>query len=176
MGGMRGIVTGPSTEENTVEVRWERLPGTCGMLLASLSRTDPNAKKVIAKKDDQLRTGDRLVWREYQCSACGGTGRVRRTKRDGTGLLRPRKCHTCDGTGRVPKLEDGDEHWETPTAGENPMTIGAASELLDTGDPVQTLIKDLASHPWIKQLIEAHKEPFLRLCQNISKAQEGDYN
>jgi len=39
--------------------------------------------------------------RERQCSACGGTGKVTRAKRDGTVMVRPRKCHTCEGTGRV---------------------------------------------------------------------------
>merc|ERR1712096_191206 len=34
-----------------------------------------------------------------QCSDCGGTGKITRTKRDGTGKARPRKCHPCDGTG-----------------------------------------------------------------------------
>merc|ERR1711964_289379 len=39
--------------------------------------------------------------RERQCSACGGTARVTRATRDGTGDVRPRRCHTCKGTGRV---------------------------------------------------------------------------
>merc|ERR1711964_557836 len=37
-----------------------------------------------------------------QCSPCGGTGRVTRTRRNGTGDIKPRKCHACEGTGFVP--------------------------------------------------------------------------
>ena len=49
----------------------------------------------------QVRNSSDVLYKQKakQCSACNGTGQVRKTKKDGTPFARTNKCTVCDATG-----------------------------------------------------------------------------
>ena len=49
----------------------------------------------------QVRNSSDVLYKQKakQCSACNGTGQVRKTKKDGTPFARTNKCTTCDASG-----------------------------------------------------------------------------